>query len=160
MYVLPFELFSLVSVQSNVVWAYFFFNYNICTQRRWKRQKLRYEIFMLLPQWHIERWHDVKYVTKHLSCAISVILPSWRAQKGEGEAEGRLLRRLQSIPKWPPPPHPHLPRPVICQQCSMGPEATQQRVVRGGSAPRGQVLPLIPGRGTPLQTLFGLCRSL
>ena len=57
-------------------------------------------------------------------------------------------------------PHPHLPRPVICQQCSMGPEATQQHVVRGGSAPRGQVQPLTLGRGTPLKTLFSLCRSL
>ena len=29
-------------------------------------------------------------------------------------------------------------------------------VAQGGSAPRGQVQPLTPGRGTPLQTLFSL----
>lgn len=116
MYVLPFELFSLVSVQSNVVWAYFFLNYNICTQRRWKRQKLRYEIFMLLPQWHIERWHDVKYVTKHLSCAISVTntlinLAFVAGAKGGGRG-GRTpatQATINSEMTTPPPPPPSPP---------------------------------------------------
>ena len=57
-------------------------------------------------------------------------------------------------------PHPHLPRPVICQQCSMGPEATQQRVVRGGSAPPRPGPAPDPGEGysptDPLQPLYFL----
>ena len=107
------------------------------------------------------------YVTKHLSCAISVTnalinlaFVAGAKRGGRGGRTPATQATINSEMTTPPPPHPHLPRPVICQQCSMGPEATQQRVVRGGSAPRGQVLPLIPGRGTPLQTLFGLCRSL
>ena len=98
---------------------------------------------MLSPQWHIERWHDVKYVTKHLSCAIWVTnaLINLACVPGakRGGRGGRTPATQATVNSEMTTPHPHLPRRVICQQCSMGPEATQQRVVRGGSAPRGQV---------------------
>ena len=104
-------------MQSNVVWAYFF----LITIFAHNADESDKNLVMRFLCYHLSdiyicgmmpcMWQNTYLAQYRLRMPLKSLWPSWRAQKGEGEGEGRLLHRLQSIPKWPPPPPPPPPSP-------------------------------------------------
>ena len=155
-------------MQSNVVWAYLFFLITIFAHNA--DETSLWDFYAITSVAYIEvAWCQVCDKTLILRNIGYECLNQFglRVGRKKGRERGRDAcyagyNQFRNDHPPSPPAHPHLPRLVICQQCSMRPEATQQRVVQQALPPeaRSSPWPWGVGRGTPLKTLFSLCRSL